>query len=128
MKFGYTILYVENVAETVEFYQKAFDCTAGMVTEQNQYGELVTGDTKLAFAANEFVNELSGVPYERVSQAKHAPPFEVAFVTEDVPGAYARALAAGAIAMKEPAAKPWGQVVAYVRDNNGFLIELCSPM
>jgi lactoylglutathione lyase len=23
---------------------------------------------------------------------------------------------------------PWGQTVAYVRDNNGFLVELCTPM
>ena len=24
--------------------------------------------------------------------------------------------------------EPWGQTVAYVRDNNGFLVELCTPM
>lgn len=28
----------------------------------------------------------------------------------------------------EPFEKPWGQTVGYVRDINGVLIELCSPM
>ncbi len=28
----------------------------------------------------------------------------------------------------EPNTKPWGQVVAYVRDLDGFLIEICTPM
>jgi len=30
--------------------------------------------------------------------------------------------------VSEPETKPWGQTVAYVRDRNGFLVELCSPM
>jgi uncharacterized glyoxalase superfamily protein PhnB len=41
---------------------------------------------------------------------------------------YAQALKAGATSLSEPSAKPWGQTVAYVRDNNGFLVELCTPM
>jgi hypothetical protein len=28
----------------------------------------------------------------------------------------------------EPTQKPWGQTVAYLRDNQGFLIEICSPL
>jgi hypothetical protein len=32
------------------------------------------------------------------------------------------------VLMEEPKIKPWGQVVAYVRDLDGFLIEVCSPM
>ena len=38
------------------------------------------------------------------------------------------ALAAGATAVRAPAKKPWGQIVSYVRDNNGFLVEICSPV
>jgi YD repeat-containing protein len=30
--------------------------------------------------------------------------------------------------MEDPKTKPWGQVVAYVRDKDGFLIEICTPM
>jgi lactoylglutathione lyase len=27
-----------------------------------------------------------------------------------------------------PTKKPWGQTVAYVRDLDGHLVELCTPM
>ncbi|MFO0110274.1 MAG: VOC family protein, partial [Alphaproteobacteria bacterium] len=30
--------------------------------------------------------------------------------------------------LKKPEQKPWGQTVAYVRDLNGFLVEICSPV
>jgi lactoylglutathione lyase len=53
---------------------------------------------------------------------------EIALVVEDVPAAYARATAAGAAAVLEPVVKPWGQTVAYVRDGDGALVELCTAM
>ena len=39
-----------------------------------------------------------------------------------------RAVEAGARELSGPKQKPWGQTVSYVRDPNGVLIELCSPM
>lgn len=45
-----------------------------------------------------------------------------------VAAAHAQALKAGAIELAAPAAKPWGQVVSYVRCPDGSLVELCSPM
>jgi uncharacterized glyoxalase superfamily protein PhnB len=53
---------------------------------------------------------------------------EVAFATEDVEQAYKAALDAGAVEVTRPAVKPWGQTVGYVRDINGFLIEICTPI
>jgi len=128
MKLGYTILYVESVADTVAFYQKAFGLERGMVTETHEYGELKTGDTKLAFAANTFVKGLTDVPFEAASPRKAAPPLELGLVTDEVEAAFAKAVVAGAVAVKKPERKPWGQMVGYVRDNNGFLIEICSPI
>ena len=57
-----------------------------------------------------------------------AAGFELAFVTDDPHTAYATAITAGAAAIAPPAEKPWGQVVAYVRDPNGCLVEICSPI
>ena len=128
MKLGYTILYVESVVETVEFYEKAFGLERGMVTPANEYGEMITGDTKLAFAANSFVKALTSVPFEPVKPEKAAPPIELGIVTDEVEAAFAKAVMAGAVVVKKPETKPWGQLVGYVRDNNGFLIEICSPM
>ena len=128
MKLGYTILFVESVPDTVAFYEAAFGLELGMVMPTGEYGEMNTGQTKLAFAANSFVKTLSGVAFEAAGPTKAAPPIELGLVTDAVEAAYDRALQAGAVAVKPPERKPWGQLVRYVRDNNGFLVELCSPM
>lgn len=128
MKLGYTILYVESVPDTLVFYEAAFGLVRGMVAETGEYGELQTGSTTLAFAANGFVGSLTGVPFEAAAPGKKAPPFELGFVTDQVEAAFDKAVAAGAVAVKPPARKPWGQLVGYVRDQNGFMIEICSPV
>jgi lactoylglutathione lyase len=128
MKLGYTILYVESVIDTIAFYETAFGLERGMVADTSEYGELRTGETKLAFAANSIVKGLTGVMFEAASPAKAAPPLELGLVTEDVESVFDRAVTAGAVLVKRPEQKPWGQVVGYVRDNNGFLVEICSPM
>jgi lactoylglutathione lyase len=43
VKFGYTILYVLEVAKSVEFYERSFGFTRKFVTPENDYGELETG-------------------------------------------------------------------------------------
>ncbi|MHA7600020.1 VOC family protein [Alicycliphilus sp. T452] len=48
--------------------------------------------------------------------------------TADVVAAVERAVRAGAALVQPPETMPWGQTVAYVHDNNGFLVELCTPM
>lgn len=88
---------------------------------------MVTGDTKLAFAANSFVKTLTKVPFEAAAPGKSAPPLELGLVTDAVEAAFAKAVAAGAVLVNKPEKKPWGQLVGYVRDNNGFLVEICSP-
>lgn len=128
MKLGYTILYVESVVETIAFYERAFGLVPGMVTETYEYGELQTGETKLAFAANHFAKGLTNVPFEAAAPGKAAPPVELGLVTEHVEADFERAISAGAVVVKRPEKKPWGQLVGYVRDNNGFLVEICSPM
>ena len=98
-----------------------------MVVEGGEYGELDTGATRLAFAA-ESMAARHGFTI-RPNRPNDAPAgFEVALVTEDVQAAFNRAVAAGAVQTSKPAQKPWGQIVAYVRDPNGVLVELCSPL
>ena len=128
MKFGYTILYVNSVTETMAFYERAFGLSHGMVVPTGDYGEMVTGETKLAFAKIDFVKTLTPVPIEPAAPGKSAPPLEIALGTNQVAAAYEHAVAAGAVAVKSPEIKPWGQLVGYVRDNNGFIVEICSPI
>ncbi len=128
MKFGYTIIYVSSVAETLGFYKDAFGFETRLLVESGEYGELNTGETVLAFAAHEMGQMNLGGHYQKTDP--QAVPFgvELAFVTDHVEAAYTKAVAAGAVAIAEPRTKPWGQVVAYVRAKEGSLIELCSPI
>lgn len=49
-------------------------------------------------------------------------------ITNDVKALYQRAIQAGATQIKKPQQKPWGQIVSYVRDLNGFLGEICTAV
>jgi catechol 2,3-dioxygenase-like lactoylglutathione lyase family enzyme len=133
MKLGYVIIYVADVPATLAFYQEAFAMQLKFLHDSKCYGELETGATTLAFA------HIDAAPQDDVQRSECAKVAfdasraagafaEVAFVTDDVAKAYAVALAAGAVACQPPAEKPWGQTVAYVRDLNGFLVELCTPI
>jgi lactoylglutathione lyase len=134
MRFGYTILYVSDVAASLEFYERALGQRRRFLHESGQYAELDTGDTALAFAAHELAAaNLPGIyrPEERrtrPAERRGIPPaFEVCFVTDDVQGAFDRAIEEGAEAVTPPQTKPWGQHVAYVCDPDGNLVELASP-
>lgn len=73
------------------------------------------------------MTQLQKTPKLADADAK-APSFEIALTTDDVAVAVARAVAAGAPLMQSPQQMPWGQIVAYVADLDGFLVEICTPM
>jgi uncharacterized glyoxalase superfamily protein PhnB len=125
--YSYTILYVDNVEETIDFYIKAFGFTQKLITPEKDYAELETGGTTLAFAAYS-VAEYNGITIAKSDKSITPPAFEITFVTDDIDTAFKQAIEAGAIVVKEPASKPWGQIVGYVRDINGFLVELCTKV
>ncbi len=126
MRLAYTILYVPDVPSTLAFYEQAFGLTRRFLHEGNDYAELETGATVLAFAAESLLAET--IDYTRNRPDQRPAGAEVGFVTDDVPAAFARAVSAGAVAVQPPTAKPWGQIVSYVRDCNGFLVELCTAV
>ncbi len=128
IKFAYTIFYVKNVTETISFYEKAFGFTRKFIAETNDYGELATGDTTLSFCEIELANKNLSKGFLE-SNVKNKPfGMEIGFTTDDVEKAVAGAIKAGAVLVEKAKTKPWGQVVAYVTDINGFLIEICTPM
>lgn len=128
MKLGYVIIYTKNVLETVAFYENAFEMKSRFIHESNQYAEMETGDTALAFVGDELADINVPVQY-RKNTANDAPAgVEIVLVSENIVEVYKNAVAKGAKPIKEPVAKPWGQLVGYVLDNNGVLVELASPM
>ncbi len=127
MKFGYTILYVPDVPATLAFYGAAFGLETRFLHPEGDYGELETGATALAFVS-EALRDHNGVVARDNRPGEPAAGVEIALVTDDVAGAFARAVDAGAADVIPVALKPWGQHVGYVRDLNGVLVELCSPI
>lgn len=127
MKLGYTIIYVADVLATIDFYERAFGLKRRFVHESNLYAELDTGETVLAFAG-EPMAEMNGLAIRPNRIGDIASGFEIALVTDDPRSAYEKAVGAGANGVSLPAEKPWGQIVAYVRDIDGCLIEICSPV
>lgn len=125
MIYRYTILYVASVPETLKFYKAAFGFDIGFLHEGGDYGELITGDTKLAFSSHAL---MATIGQDVATEPPAKPSYELAFETEDVGAALARAIDAGAVLVKPITDMPWGQTIAYVRAPEGTLIEICTPV
>jgi lactoylglutathione lyase len=128
LKFSYTILYVKDVTKTIVFYEKAFGFKKKFIAPNNEYGELDTGSTTLSFAKISLAKK--NLPKGFIESSIKKKPFaiELGFTTDNVEKAVKTAVKAGAKIAIKPAPKAWGQIVGYVRDPNGFLIEICTPM
>ncbi|MCF8473271.1 MAG: VOC family protein [Emcibacter sp.] len=125
MKFKYSIFYVENVKETIEFYNRAFGFETRFLHESGDFGELDTGETSLSFSSVSLMKQLGKAPGK---PEPSAPVFEIAFETNDVEGSLKKAIDAGAILVQGVRQEPWGQTTSYVSDPNGYLVEICSPV
>ncbi|MFH6958719.1 VOC family protein [Flavobacterium aquidurense] len=128
VKFGYTILYVENVEKSIAFYENVFGFSRKFVTPENDYGELSTGETTISFASKKLAAQ--NLKEGFIGSNLEDKPFaiELGFITDNVGELVQKATSLGAVLVKEPTQKPWGQIVAYVRDLDGFLIEICTEV
>ena len=128
VKFGYTILYVEDVQKSIEFYENTFGFSRKFITPENDYGELSTGETTISFASKKLAaqNLKDGFIESNIEDKPFA--IELGFITDNVGELVQKATSFGAVLIKEPTQKPWGQIVAYVRDLDGFLIEICTEV
>ena len=126
--FAYTIMYVPDVSHAIAFYEAAFGMSRRFVADDGSYGELNTGTITLSFASESLGDKNLPGGYQR--HAPDALPFacEVAFATAEVEAVVRQAVTAGGSLIAEPVIKRWGQTVAYVRDPDGLLIEICTPV
>jgi lactoylglutathione lyase len=125
---GWVIVYVPDVERAVEFYERAFGLTRAFVDPTGNFGQLDTGSTALAFAAEALAD--GHLPYGVRRPGPDEPPanVELALVFDDVHAAFAHAVAEGCTALAEPAHQPQNQVVGWVRDPFGTLVEIASPI
>jgi lactoylglutathione lyase len=127
---GYVVLYVKDVSASLAFYEEAFGLSRRFYNNDNgkAYGELDAGAARLAFYSFELAKTQFKDGIVTASPDKAPLGFEIALVTSDVPAMYARAVKAGATVVSKPETKPWGQTVACLRDKDGHIVELCTPL
>ena len=127
-RLGWVIVYVPAVEDAIAFYERAFGLERTFIHPSGTFGQLATGDTALAFAHESLAvgNFPGGV---RAGDPSGQPcNVELALVFDDPVAAFAAAVEAGCTALAAPEEQPHGQVVGWVRDPWGTLIEVCSPV
>ena len=131
MELSSAVLYVDDgaVPDALAFYERALGLTRRFYDDDYQFGELASsGSATLAIAAHVTGERLMPGRYERPRPGAPVQQVELAFTTTDVPAAFARAVAAGAVTLAAPYTLPWGQEVAYVRAPDGTIVGLCAPL
>ncbi len=106
MKFAYTILYVESVPETIDFYERAFGFVRKFVTPEQDYGELLSGETTIAFASLELGRSNFKKGFQPITNTGKPIGIEMAFVTENIENDFQRAIDAGATEYEPLVQKP----------------------
>lgn len=124
---GWTVVYVDDPDRSVAWWSEVFGLPVRLQVPGGSYAELDTGATTLAFASHELAAGHLPEGYAR-SDAPVPLGMEVALVTDDPGALVARAVAAGATLVAEVAPQPQGQDVGWVRDPQGVLIEVCTPV
>lgn len=128
IKFKYTILYVSDVTRAIQFYEQVFGFVRKFITPEKDYGELITGETTISFAKHSLAQINLSAGYQESSRLDKPFGIELGIVTDHVEDLVDKIWEHNGIIVEQPTIKPWGQTVAYVRDLDGFLIEICTPI
>jgi len=94
--------------------ERAFGLELRFFDEALGLAELETGGSTLAIAAHSLGEMVMPNGYMRPADGQPAG-VEIAFLTRDVSGSFAKAMAEEASPITEPRRMPWGLEVAYVR-------------
>lgn len=128
LSLGYVVVFVPDVEQAVAFYENAFGLMAQMATKA--FAQLETGTVSLAFASE--ANERSELPEGFIFAGNRpaSPPagIQISFLSGDVQRSFDHAVAAGCTPVVPPAVQPWGQTISRVRDLNGVLVSIVSPV
>ncbi|XP_062209208.1 uncharacterized protein LOC133910990 [Phragmites australis] len=127
--FAYTVVYVKDVAKSAAFYSAAFGYTVRRLDQSHKWAELESGATTIAFTPlhQRETDALTGAVQLPDAPAERGP-VEICFDYADVDAAYRRAVDNGAVPVSAPEQKNWGQKVGYVRDIDGIIVRIASPV
>lgn len=125
--FGGVAIYVDDVLATADFYRRAFGFETSFYDPEYGYAELAAGGVHLGLASHKLGRFAMPARYTPTPRTD-AFDVELGLFSDDVPAAFARAVAAGASVVAEPKLMPWGATLAYIRSIEGTLIVLCTPL
>ena len=125
MELTSAVIYVDDgtVPAVLDFYERALGLSRRFYDPDYQFGELA-GDGATLAVASHHTGERLMPRYPRPDAGTPVQNVEIAFTTGDVPGAFARAVAAGASVLAAPYLLPWGQEAAYVQAPDGTVLGL----
>jgi lactoylglutathione lyase len=114
------IAFVEDVARSLDFYERVVGAELDHFDEDGSYGELKAG---IGFAAHHHVERHLDLSFHRNEAGELPGGFELEFAVDDVDAVFTRAIDAGAEVVWEPREKPWGRS-ALLRDLDGVFFHL----
>ena len=126
MRFGATVLYVNDVPAAIDFYRRAFGLPLRFYDKALGFAELEIGGSILAIASHSVGELLMPGAYSPPEGGRPAG-VEIGFLTDDVPAAFAKLIAEGAAPIAGPKRMPWGLEVAYARAPDGTILGLSEP-
>ena len=127
MKLTYTILYVNDVHKSVDFYKKAFAVKHKFTHEGGDYAEMDTGSVTLAFCGHQLASQIVKKNYQKATPTTQIGS-QISFYADDVKSAYENAIQQGAKPIAPPEIKPWGWENAMVLDIDGHFVEFAKEI
>jgi lactoylglutathione lyase len=117
---GYVILYVRDLAASIEFYRDVIGLP--FTFTEAGYAEFSMEGTKFALYEKRRADWLVG------RETSPGPAAEVVFIVADVDAEAERLARAGAMILTGPTDRPWGHRTLHVADPDGFVVEFAQEI
>ena len=122
---AHLILYVADQRRSAAFYAQALGFAPRLdVPGMTEFA--LGGGAVLRLMPVAGIRRLLGDPLPDPARAAGVPRAELYLRVDDVDGAHARALAAGARELSPPAPRDWGDIASYALDPDGHVLAFAS--
>ncbi len=128
--FANTVVWVPDVQRAADFYTKVFGIKVlfKMDLGTHWWLEMNSGVTHLSFASEKQAMEFTQGKLHRNRKAAVPAAIALTMRVKDLQAALQRATTAGGVVVAPPKQQPWGLVEARVRDPDGVLVAVVSPV
>ncbi len=121
---SYVVLIVADLERSLRFYVELLGLRLGH--RAGPYAQLDTGTTRVALYERSAMEETLALTLQPPSE--DAPSFELGFKVSDVDAIFSELVDMGARPVMPPSDRGWGQRSAYLRDPDGYLIEVVQDL